>query len=77
MGVEQDVKVRAVDVIRPNICGCRTGALTVGNGALYPANADLFPEMDGRRLMKKARTMRRDEAYSVSSIHITLEGKLG
>ena len=44
VSVKQDVKVRAIDVIRSDVGGGRTAALAVADGALYPAKADLFPE---------------------------------
>ena len=44
MSVKQDVQVRAINVIWPNVGGGRTAALAVGDGSLYPAKADLSPE---------------------------------
>jgi len=44
MSVEQDVQVRAVDIIRSDVGGGRTAALAVADGALYPTKADLSPE---------------------------------
>ena len=45
LGMKQDVQVRAVNVIWSNVGGGRTATLAVGNGALYPPNPNLFPEM--------------------------------
>jgi len=38
------VQVRAVDIIRSDVGIGRTAALAIADGALYPAEADLFPE---------------------------------
>jgi len=46
VSVKQDVEVRATDVIRSDVCGGRTAALAIANGTLYPAEADLFPEIN-------------------------------
>jgi len=43
MSINQDVQVRAIDVIRPNVGGGRTAALAVASGARYPTKANLFP----------------------------------
>ena len=43
MCMNQDVQVRAIDVIRSNVGGGRTAALAVADGALYPTKADLSP----------------------------------
>jgi len=44
MSVNQDVEVRAIDIIRSNVCGSRTAALAVADTARYPTNANLFPK---------------------------------
>jgi len=43
MSINQDVQVRAIDVIRFNVGGGRTATLAVADGALYPTKANLFP----------------------------------
>ena len=53
--VNQDVQVRAIDVIRPNVGGGRAAAPAVANGALYPTDTNLF-------------TKREDDKYSRDNI---------
>jgi len=44
LSMEQDVQVRAVNVIRSNVASGRTAALAVADGALHPTKADLSPK---------------------------------
>jgi len=60
VSVNQDVEIRAVDVIRSDIGGGRAAAPAVANGPLYPAEANLFPETkSNQRKYGKAIVMKR------------------
>ena len=76
MSTNQDMQVRAINAISPNIGGGRTAALAVGDGGLYPAEADLSPEKKVNKQMQPGQHDR-DRAYGVSGIHVPLKGKIG
>jgi len=42
VSVKQNVEVRAVDIIRSDVGGGRAAALAIADGAMYPAEANLF-----------------------------------
>src|SRR5258705_6676483 len=71
MGVKQDMQVRTIDVVRSNVGSGRAATCPIADAALNPSNANLFHEI------RTIRIMQHEAAYSVSSIHVSLEGKLG
>ena len=72
MSVEQDMQVRTIDVVWSNVGSGRAAPCAIADAALDPSNADLSHEM---MVNQGSGLCNPDVAYSVSSIHVSLEGK--
>jgi len=76
MNLNQDVQVRAIDVIRSNVGSGRTTAPAAADGGLHPTKSNLPPKRESQLRKRPGQYDDSYKAYGVPGIHVSLEGNL-